>query len=108
MSASIYGVRCWSSASPDEIKGIIDGHARVSPHIYDGQKLFDALDSRPDPWVPAVEGEPNDDSVLVWSNDDQPFPVIRRTDDGKEETLQLYVLWVEGETEPRGVCIIEA
>lgn len=108
MSATVFRILSWANASPEEIKNIIDGPARVSPHTYDGQRLFDALDARPDPWVPAVEDQPNDDSVLVWSNDDQPFPVIRRTDDGKEETLQLYVLWVEGETEPRGVCIIEA
>lgn len=106
MSASIYGVRCWSRATPQEIKDIIDGPAKVSQYTYDGQKLFEALDARPDPWVPAVEGDANDDSVLVWDADEQPFRVARRKD-GEEETLVLHVLWIEDENLPRGVCIID-
>lgn len=107
MSATILGVKAWSTATPQQLSDAFKS-AKSSPESwgYDGQKFFDTINAIENAWK-APSGPDDQDTVCIWGYPYPPaesewdtYPVIQA---GK--TVEIGIIWQDGN--PYSVCILD-
>lgn len=102
MSASIIGVKVWSTATPQEIESAVKS-AASGPRTFNGQKLYETLNTRENPWR---KPSGDDEAVCIWN-----YPTGNSCDIFLVDTVegeQEAVLFFDEKTGlPDAFCILE-